>query len=86
MRKTYHIRKVQGGGVSTVALKKKKRVLVSFPHPATPLEMLLDIERSWACLEYSFKKQLKVPQLHKIFIISNAHTKGVVSQRRLHYC
>jgi len=37
MGKTYHIRKVEGGGVSTGALKKKKRVLVSFPHSATPL-------------------------------------------------
>jgi len=41
MRKTYHIRKVQGGGVSTIALKKKKRVLVSFPHSATPLTTTL---------------------------------------------
>jgi len=37
MGKTYHIRKVEGGGVSTGALKKKKQVLVSFPHSATPL-------------------------------------------------
>ena len=41
MGKTYHIRKVEGGGVSTGALKKKKRVLVSFPHSATPLDLRL---------------------------------------------
>ena len=34
--KTYHIRKVGVGG-SGRAPKKKKRVLVSFPHSATPL-------------------------------------------------
>ena len=37
MGKTYYIRKVRGGGVSSGPLKKKKRVLVSFPHSATPL-------------------------------------------------
>ena len=37
MGKTYYIRKVRGGGVSSGTLKKKKRVLVSFPHSA-PLQ------------------------------------------------
>ena len=37
MGKTYSIRKVEGGGGSSGTLKKKKRVLVSFPHSATPL-------------------------------------------------
>ena len=37
MGKTYSIRKVEGGGVSSRPLKKKKRVLVSFPRSATPL-------------------------------------------------
>ena len=35
--KTYYIRKVLGGRVSGRAPKKKKWVLVSFPHSATPL-------------------------------------------------
>ena len=44
MGKTYYIRKVRGGGVSSGPLKKKKRVLVSFPHSATPLREL----RKWS--------------------------------------
>ena len=40
MRKTYSIRKVGVGGGSSGTLKKKKRVLVSFPHSATPLPMM----------------------------------------------
>jgi len=37
MGKTYFIRKVGGGRGSSRTLKKKKQVLVSFPHSATPL-------------------------------------------------
>ena len=40
MEKTYYIRKVLGGRVSGRTLKKKKWVLVSFPHSATPLLVL----------------------------------------------
>ena len=41
MGKTYYIRKVRGGGVSSGPLKKKKQVLVSFPHSATPLGLTM---------------------------------------------
>ena len=39
MGKTYSIRKVGGGGVVKQTSEKKKRVLVSFPHSATPLQL-----------------------------------------------
>jgi len=44
MGKTYFIRKVgvQGGG-SSRTLKKKKQVLVSFPHSTTPLSTYVTI-------------------------------------------
>jgi hypothetical protein len=37
VEKTYSIRKVGGGRGSSWTPKKKKRVLVFFPHSATPL-------------------------------------------------
>ena len=49
MGKTYSVRKVEGGGVSSRPLKEKKRVLVSFPHSATPLPTRESLRRiqSW---------------------------------------
>ena len=37
VEKTYHLRKVGGGGGVRQGSEKKKRVLVSFPCSATPL-------------------------------------------------